>query len=75
MNMRQAKKWYIDATIGYLILNGFSKREAHRLARRYGIRKMLADFTMETLHYPVEQTGEEIISLWRNKRISEKFFR
>ena len=59
-SLRSAKQWYVDAVVGSLILYGYTKREAKRIVRRYGLKDLLNENVLEVLHTPIEQTVDEI---------------
>ena len=63
LDLRRSKQWYYDAVEGYLVLQGISKKKARSLMRRYGLRKRLNLYTKEQLHYPIEATANEILSM------------
>ena len=61
-SIRSAKRWYYDAVIGGIILEGFTKREAKRMVREYRLKHMLNKYPETTLHYPIEATIDEILN-------------
>lgn len=62
-NVKKDKQWYRDAVEGCLIVQGIPKKEAKLLIRRYGLKERLNLYTNEQLHYPIEATVKEILSM------------
>ncbi len=61
--LKRSKQWYRDAVEGCLVVQGISKREAKVLIRKYGLKERLNLYTNEQLHYPIEATVKEILSM------------
>lgn len=61
-SISRAKRWYYDAIVGYIVCRGYTRREAKKMVRRYGLRKMLRKYTITLLRDPIEVIAHRIIN-------------
>lgn len=61
--LNKDKAWYMSAVEGCLILRGISKKQARQLIRDYKLKERLDDFPEIQLHYDVEVTADEIMTV------------
>lgn len=60
-NVKNTRRWYYDAVVGYIIYSGYTRREAKRMVRRYGLRKIIRKYSVYLLRDTVEVTADRII--------------
>lgn len=61
--LEENKSWYLSAVESCLILRGMSKEQASDLIRRYKLKERLDQFPDVQLHYDVETTADEIVTV------------
>lgn len=61
--LKQEKAWYMSAVESCLILRGMTKKEAAVLIKKYRLKERLDRYPELQLHYDVEVTADEILSV------------
>lgn len=59
----ESKSWYMSAVESCLILRGMTKKEATDLITKYRLEERIDAFPELQLHYDVEVTADEIVSV------------
>lgn len=62
-NLVKDKEWYMSAVESCLILRGMTKEQAISLIKKYRLKERLDAFPDIQLHYDVEVTADEILSV------------
>lgn len=61
--LERDKAWYMSAVEGCLILRGMTEEQAVELINKYQLKERLDAFPDVQLHYDVEVTADEIVTV------------
>ncbi len=61
--LKQEKAWYMSAVESCLILHGMTRKEAVALIKKYHLKEHLHRYPELQMHYDVEVTADEILSI------------
>lgn len=61
--LEERKSWYMSAVESCLILRGMTREKALDLIGKYKLRERLDAFPELQMHYDVEVTADEIVSV------------
>ena len=66
-DMKSSKRWYYDAVVGYIVLNGYTTKEAKEMIRKAKLKLQLKKYAASTLRTPVEHTAENILFRYKTR--------